>query len=246
MRRAHLAAGMLLATLVLGTGGETFAQTGEPSAGTRPSPPNPAFRPWSIEVDAGGLWLGGIDFGSAAAGITANGSPPADYPLFRTASELRAGPAYEGRIGVRLTRAVGVEGAFQYARLPLETRISGDVEDAPSLTASNDLRRYIVEVSGVLHLTRYRIGRNGSPFLLGGAGYVRELDERQALAETGGLYHAGGGFKYLFSERTHGLIKGFGLRADARIYFRQGGFELEDGDPLRRFVAGGASLLVAF
>ena len=246
MTRAHLAAGMLSAMLVLGTAGETFAQTGGPSAGTTPSPPNPPFRPWSIEVDAGGLWLGGIDFGSATAEITANGSPPADYPLFRTASQLRAGPAYEGRIGVRLTRAIGVEGAFQYARLPLETRISGDVEDAPSLTASNDLRRYIVEVSGVLHLTRYRMGRNGSPFLLGGAGYVRELDERQALAETGGLYHAGGGFKYLFSERTHGLIKGFGLRADARIYFRQGGFELENGDPLRRFVAGGASLLVAF
>ena len=60
---------------------------------------------------------------------------------------------------------------------------------------------------------------------------------RRSLRQ-GGLYHAGGGFKYLFSERAHGLIKGLGLRADARIYFRQGGFELEDGDPLRRFFAG--------
>jgi hypothetical protein len=90
------------------------------------------------------------------------------------------------------------------------------------------------------------MGGHGSPFLLGGAGYVRELDESQALAETGRVYHAGGGFKYLFSEDARGLIKGLGLRADARIYFRQGGFELEDGDPLRRFVTGGASLLVAF
>jgi hypothetical protein len=244
--RARVAVGVLFAGLALGTAGEAFAQTRQPSAGTRPSRPSPPFRPGSIEVDAGVLWVGGIDFGSSTAEITANGTPPADYPLFRTASQLRAGPAYEGRIGVRLTHTIGVEGAFQYARLPLETRLSGDIENAPSVTASNDLARYIVEVSGVVHLTRYSIGGRGSPFLLGGAGYVRELDERQALAETGGIYHAGGGFKYLFSERTHGLIKGLGLRADARIYFRQGGFELEDGEPLRRFVAAGASLLVAF
>jgi hypothetical protein len=238
--RASIAAGMLCAGLVLVTASDTLAQA------HRPSRTPMAGRPGSIEVDAGVLWLGGIDFGSATAGIAANGIPPADYPLFRTASELRAGPAYEGRLGVRITRTIGVEGSFQYARLPLETRISGDVENAPSLTASNDLTRYIVEVSGVFHLTRYRIGTSGSPFLLGGAGYVRELDERQALAETGQIYHAGGGLKYLFSERAHGLIKGLGLRADARIYFRQGGFELEGGEPLRRFVAGGASLLVAF
>jgi hypothetical protein len=241
-----MAAAMLLGGLVLGTAGDTFAQTRRPAPEARPSPARPPFRPGSIEVDAGVLWLGGIDFGSPTAAITANGIRTAGYPLFRTASQLRAGPGYDGRIGVRLTRMLGVEGAFHYARLPLETRISGDIENAPTLTASNDLSRYIVEVSGVVHLTRYRIGRNGSPFVLGGAGYVRELDESQALAETGRIYHAGGGFKYLFSERAHGLIKGLGLRGDARMYFRQGGFELEDGDPLRRFFAGGASLLVAF
>jgi hypothetical protein len=240
------AAGMMLAALVLGTAGETIAQTRRPTPVTKPSRPRPPFRPGSIEVAAGVLWLGGIDFGSPTAGITASGTAAANYPLFRTASQLRAGPAYEGRIGVRLTRMIGVEGAFQYAQLPLETRITGDVESAPTLTASNDLARYIVEVSGVLHLTRFRFGASGSPFLLGGAGYLRELDESQALAETGRVYHAGGGFKYLFSERAHGLIKGLGLRADARIYFRHGGFELEDGDSLRRFFAGNAGLLVAF
>lgn len=246
MTGGRIAAGVLLAALVLGTAGEGFAQTRRPSPQASRPQPRPPFRPGSIEVDAGVQWLGGIDFGSRTAGITSNANPPADYPLFRTASQLRAGPAYEGRIGLRLTRMIGVEGAFQYAPLPLETRISGDIENAPGLTAPNDLARYIVEVSGVVHLTRYTLGGNGFPFLLGGAGYVRELDESQALAETGRIYHAGGGLKYLFSERAHGLIKGVGLRADARIYFRQGGFELEEGDPLRRFFAGGASLLVAF
>jgi hypothetical protein len=245
-----MVAGVLLTALVLGTAGESAAQTsadtGPPSPQAGPPQSRPPFRPWSIEVDAGVLWLGGIDFGSPTAAITANGNPPAAYPLFRTASQLRAGPAYEGRIGLRLTRMIGVEGAFQYARLPLETRISGDVENAPGLTASNDLSRYVVDVSGVVHLTRYTLGGNGFPFLLGGLGYVRELDESQALAETGSIYHAGGGLKYLFSERAHGLIKGVGLRGDARIYFRQGGFELEEGDQLRPFFGGGASLLLAF
>jgi hypothetical protein len=244
--RRRIAAGVLLAVLLLGIAGECLAQTRRPSPQASPPRPTPPFRPGSIEVDAGVLWLGSIDFGSPTAAITANGNPPSDYPLFRTASQLSGAPAYEGRIGLRLTRMIGIEGAFQYARLPLETRISGDLENAPGLTASNDLSRYIAEVSGVVHLTRYTLGGNGSPFLLGGAGYVRELDESQALAETGRVYHAGGGVKYLFSERAHGLIKGMGLRADARIYFRQGGFELEEGDPLRRFFGGGASLLVAF
>ena len=134
----------------------------------------------------------------------------------------------------------------RYSRPTLETRISGDVEDVPTVTASADLARYIVEVSGVVHLTRFGFGRSGVPFLLGGAGYLRELDDEKALAETGRVYHAGGGFKYLFSSRPRGLVKGFGIRADARLYFKEGGYELEEGDPLRRFFAGGASFIVAF
>ena len=55
-------------------------------------------------------------------------------------------------------------------RPTLETRISGDVENAPVVTASTDLSRYIIDVSGVVHLTRFRIGRSGMPFVLGGVG----------------------------------------------------------------------------
>ena len=41
-------------------------------------------------------------------------------------------------------------------------------------------------------------------------------------------------------------MKGLGIRGDARLYFRDGGYELEEGEPLRRFFAGGASFIVAF
>ena len=131
--------------------GPAWAQAVQPSSGG-------PFRPWSIEVDAGVLWSSGIDFGSTTASITANQTPAADYPLFETAADLDAAPGFEGRIGLRITRTIGVEGAFQYSRPTLETRISGD----------------------------------------------------------------------------------------ARLYFREGGYDLEADEPLRRYFAGGASFIVAF
>ena len=219
--------------------GPARAQAVQPSSGG-------PFRPWSIEVDAGVLWSSGIDFGSTTASITANQTPAADYPLFETAADLDAAPGFEGRIGLWITRTIGVEGAFQYSRPTLETRISGDVENAPVLTASADLSRYVIDVSGVVHLTRFRVGRRGIPFVLGGVGYLRELDDAQVLAETGRQYHAGGGLKYLFASRSRGLVKGFGIRGDARLYFREGGYDLEADEPLRRYFAGGASFIVAF
>jgi len=112
--------------------GPAWAQALQPSSGG-------PFRPWSIEVDAGGLWWSGIDFGSTTASITANQTPPAAYPLFETAADLDAAPAFEGRIGLQITRTIGVEGAFHYSRPTLEARISGDVENAPAVTASADL-----------------------------------------------------------------------------------------------------------
>jgi opacity protein-like surface antigen len=243
-RGQTLGPGMLFAVLVwvLSAGSHAAAQAHRPPAAA----PRPPFRPGSIEVDFGASWLGPIDFGSTTAAITSNQTGGPEYPLFKTSSQLNSAPGYDVRIGVRLTRMWGVEGAFQYSRPPIETRISGDVENAATVTARNDLSRYIVEVSGLVHLTQFRIGRNGSPFLLGGVGYLRELDEQQALIETGQTYHGGGGFKYLFSERQHGLVKGLGIRADARLCFKDGGFDFGEVDEIRRYFAGGASLIVAF
>ena len=254
MRRCWLArTAAVLVVLALGTTHGVSAQTptqptpATPAKPPRPARPRPPFRPGSIEVDAGALWVGGIDFGSTTAELVANQSAGAPYPLFKTTSQLKAAPGYEARLGVRLTRMIGVEGAFQYSRPVLESRITEDVEHAASVTAANDVSRYIVEVSGVLHLTGVKLGKGGSPFVLGGAGYLRELDDAQALVETGGIYHAGGGFKYLFSQHQQGLMKGLGIRADARLYFRDGGFELgEETGGMRRFFAAGASLIVAF
>ena len=235
--------GLLAAAWLLAGAGDTLAQD---APGSRPAPPRPPLRPGSIELDAGALWLSGIDFGSTTASILRNQTPATSYPLFKTASEMKPAPALEARLGWRVTRVLGIEGAFRYARPALETRISGDVENAVSVDATTDLSQYVAEVSGVVHLTLFRIGRYGSPFVLGGAGYMRELDDMKVLVETGWLYHAGGGFKYMYSERTRGLVRGLGIRGDARLYFRDGGYDLADSSELRRHFAGGASLIVAF
>ena len=105
--------GVLIAALAVSGVADARAQTAKPAAQRQPARPRPAFRPGSIEVDGGVLWLSGIDFGSTTAAIAANRTPAAEYPLFNTTGELKAGPAYEGRVGVRLTRMIGVEGAFQ-------------------------------------------------------------------------------------------------------------------------------------
>jgi hypothetical protein len=139
-----------------------------------------------------------------------------------------------------------VEGAFMYARSRVETRIRGDVEGAPSITASEDLSQYLIEGSAVAHLPSLAFGGGGVPFVMAGAGYVRHLHERRALVDTGTSYHAGGGIKYLFSRRPRGLIRGLGLRADARVYFRQGGFDFDEEEPVRIFAAAGAGLILAF
>jgi hypothetical protein len=205
--------------------------------------PGPFLRAHRLEVNVGGLWLGGVDFGTADATLTRNQTPEAPYVLFTTASTLAAAPAAEARVGYHLTRMVAVEGAFVYARPRLETAVSADAEGAPGITATETLSQFLVDVSAVVHLPIH-MGR-AVPFVLGGAGYLRELHEANALAETGHTFHAGGGVKIPLLVRR-GFVRSLGLRLDGRAYFRSGGADLDQGRPIRSTAAGGASLLVEF
>jgi hypothetical protein len=62
------------------------------------------------------------------------------------------------------------------------------------------------------------------PFIYGGAGYLRELHEGDALVEDGLEFHAGAGIKV-----GMGSSGRFGVRADAGISVRDGGFDLDEG-----------------
>ena len=100
-----------------------------------------------------------------------------------------------------------------------EVRISGDIEDAPDTTAEETLSRP-PDGSVVWHVTRAGFERAG-PFLFGGAGYLRELHEDDALVEEGLEYHAGGGIKWWFGQGRRRV----GVRGEAGISIRDGGFD---------------------
>jgi hypothetical protein len=204
------------------------------------------FRRGAIEVDAGGFWQGGLPMGSRRATLTGNqqGTPPVTF--FETSSEFQPGAGFEGRVGVHLTRVFAVEGGIRFARPRLETRITADFEDAPDITATQDLSQYVFDVSGVAHLNNLRFAGGGVPFLFGGAGYLRELYEGRQVAETGQMYHAGGGVKLLFRQSPRAFLKGLGIRVDARLLMRRGGVELEEDEPLRTYSAVAGGMVIVF
>ena len=210
---------------------------------------NPAPRARSFEVSAGGIALGPVDFGSATASLVANQSAAPESTLFRAASSLGTGVGLDGRLAFNITRALAVEGGFVWTRATLESRITADVEGVPNVTVAQELDTYFIEASAVWHLNALAFaGGRALPFVTGGAGYLRQLDEEQMLTDDnpGTVYHAGGGVKYFFIRRPRGFIRGLGLRGDARLYVRSGGVELEEDTTRRNQWGLAGALLVRF
>ena len=209
----------------------------------------PAPRARSFELSAGGIALGPVDFGSATASLIANQSAAPESTLFRADSRLGVGIGLDGRLAFNITRALAVEGGFVWTRATLESRITSDVEGVPDVTLAQELDTYFVEASAVWHLNDLAFaGGRALPFVAGGAGYMRQLDDEQMLTtdNPGTVYHAGGGVKYFFLQRPRGFIRGLGLRGDARIYVRTGGVELDQDKTRRNQWAIAGALLVRF
>jgi hypothetical protein len=182
-----------------------------------------------LELSAGALVLGPVDFGPSAATLTSNSTGGGDLTLFRSDTEIRTAIGVDARVAWAVTRVLAIEGGFVWTRPEVRSRIASDVEGIPDTTLTQDLDTYFFEGSAVVHLTRAAFGGNrGVPFLSGGAGYMRQLDDEHLLVGDGAVYHAGGGLKYF--ARPGGRL---GLRADARVYVRTAGLEL-DPDTSRR------------
>ncbi len=210
--------------------------------------PTAAPRARSFELSAGGVAIGPVDFGSATAGLVANQSSAPESTLFRTDTTLGAGVGLDGRLAFNITRSLAVEGGFVWTRASLDSRISADIEGVPGVTVSQELDTYFIEASAVWHLNGLGFaGGRAVPFVAGGAGYLRQLDEDQVLTtENGRVYHAGGGVKYFLVRRPRGFIRGLGLRGDARLYITDGGVELVEGTTRRNRWATAVALLVRF
>lgn len=229
-----------------------FGAADRASAQPKPQPPRAPERPGSFEVTALALVFAPSSLGSSNATLTSNDAAGSPYTLFATTGQLRAAVGLEARVGYELTQALAVEGGVTYSRQGVDFTVANDAEGAPGFTAPGEtLSQFFVEASLVAHLTRYRFaGGRARPFVEAGAGYLRELHGQTSVASTyafaasGKVLHAGGGVKYFFSPRPSGRIKAYGLRFDARVYVRSGGFTFGGSNP-KTFAAGGG-LLVAF
>jgi hypothetical protein len=196
----------------------------------------------SVEISGGVVSFGGFDLGTRNAEETRNintGTGP--FALFASDSRVKAAPGAQIRIGVYLSRAISLEAGLQYGRPMISSRLSGDAEGAPDVTADETITRYLVDGSLLLHLTGLSFaGGRGMPFLSGGAGYLRELHDLNEYVETGREYHATAGLKLWFGQGA----PRFGLRADVGASIRDGGIDFRSG---RRTVpTGGVSLAYLF
>jgi hypothetical protein len=203
----------------------------------QPSEP-PASR---FELAGGVGWIGHAKLGDTAAKETtaAGGS----VNLFTMSTELASAGGVTARAGVRLTHLLRVEANASFSKPQLRIAVAGDTEGAASLTATESIQEYMIGGDVLVRLPLKRRPRL-EPFVLGGAGYLRQLHEAATLVETGHYFDAGGGLSWLFSVGGHFHTKGAGLRFDARAVVRSKGVALDGGS--RTSPAAGASAFVRF
>jgi hypothetical protein len=174
----------------------------------------------SIELSGGGMWTGGYDAGSSTATETRN-STTGGTPLTLFTQRSRVAPVagVEARAGVYLSARISVEGLFQFSRPTLRTSLRDDFENAAPIEATGGLSSYVAGGSVLYHFGSGRV----VPFVAGGAGYVRQLDEDNAEVLTASEVHGGGGVKLWFGTTPRHL----GVRLDAQLSVRSkaAGFE---------------------
>jgi hypothetical protein len=160
----------------------------------------------SFEVGGGVVWTGGYDAGNADAKETTAGTAP--LTLFVLDANVKSGPGAAVQIGVYLGQRVSVEAVFHYARPILQAHLTNDFESAAPVDAESTITSYLMGGSLLYHFGDGRI----VPFVSGGVGYLRQLNENNADLLTGTEVHAGGGLKYWMGTGTHRI----GLRLEAQ------------------------------
>jgi hypothetical protein len=203
--------------------------------------PAASSRQGTWELSGGGVLVGGYRLGERAAELTPNNGSAPSFDLFTTDNRVRQALGVQARIGFIVTSALVVEGEVRFTRPVFEVRVSGDAENAVDTTIEETLSQYAFDGSVVWHLTRAAFaGQRAVPFLFGGAGYLRELHEQDALVDEGLEYHAGGGIKWWLGQGRRRV----GVRGEAGISIRDGGFDFADGPRVVPVVGG--SLIYTF
>ena len=196
--------------------------------------PRPHTGPF--EISGGPIWTGGYDAGSGDANLSSNSTTGASpITLFTSSARVSSATGVEARFGIDLASNISAEGTFQYSRPTLAVDLGDDFENATAVEAEGRVASYLFSGSVLYHFGSGRV----VPFVIGGAGYLRQLDEDNANVLSGSEIHGGGGVKIWFGSSSR-----FGVRADAQMSSRSksAGFE----DKRRILPVLGASVIYRF
>ena len=200
---------------------------------------SPASR---FELGIGGLWMGTESLGSKTATETTGSG--AATPLFNTSSDLAGAFGVEGRLGVRVFRSLVAEADASYLKPQLRIATSADTESAAPVTATETVQQVTIGGGVLWYLTGEHQSSRVAPFLMAGAGYLRQLHEQGTLVGEGSYYQFGGGANLLLVSSRRFHTKGIGARVDFRALIRSKGIAFDGGSTTSP--AAGVSAFVRF
>lgn len=188
----------------------------------------PALRAHRLVLEGGVVWSGSYDVGDINARLRSNavGSAPPPFTWFSAHSRVGSVASVAARVGFALTPTLAIEGGGVFGMPRVAVTITGDAETTRQDLEGEQLRQYLLDAAVVWHLPA-RLGPRVRPFVVGGAGYLRQLHEELTLVETGQVYYAGVGARYWIRGGS-GTARSLGLRGDLRANLRRGGIDFDD------------------
>lgn len=197
-------------------------------AGVASAQEAPSLRAHRVVIEGGVVWSGSYDVGDINAELRSNaaGSTPPPFTWFSASSKVESVASIGARVGFTLTPTLAIEGGGVFGMPRVAVTITGDAETNRQHLEGEQLRQYLLDGALVWHLPG-RLGPRVRPFVVGGAGYLRQLHEERTLVETGQVYYAGVGARYWIRGGS-GTARSLGLRGDLRANLRRGGIDFED------------------
>jgi hypothetical protein len=188
----------------------------------------PSLRAHRVVFDGGIAWSGSYSIGDLDAQLRGNGTGTAPPPVtwFTASSEVASAVSAIARIGFTLSPSLMVEGGAVFGMPRIATSIRGDAESTQQQLEGEQLQEYLFDGALVWQLP-FKMGSRMRPFVMGGAGYLRQLHEERTMVETGQLYYAGVGARYWLRGGS-GTGRSLGVRGDLRANWRSGGIDFED------------------
>ena len=188
----------------------------------------PVLRAHRVVVEGGMVWSGGYAIGDASAQLRSNavGATPPLFTLFSTSSRIAPVAHASVRVGFTLTPQLLVECGASFGMPRVGVAITQDTEAGAQELEGEELQQYVFDGALVWHLP-VRLGSRLRPFIIGGAGYLRQLHEERTMVETGQIYYGGVGARYWIRGGS-GTARSLGLRTDLRANVRRAGIDFEN------------------